>query len=68
MPQSWTKIVDKFTKLSKIGFCMEYITAHFSKILPKNVEISYLWWLDGFLLSNSGISIYSLKFSTSLRF
>ena len=39
-------VVDKFTKLSKIGFFVERFTAHFSKFSSKTVKICLLGsWL-----------------------
>ena len=40
------KVVNKFTKLSKIGFCMECFTAGFLCVFHKDVNI----WLLGILL------------------
>ena len=36
------KIVDKFTKLSKISFLIEWYTADFSRIFSTNVKICLL--------------------------
>ena len=40
------KIANKFTKLSKIGFCMEFFTAEFLHALNKYVKV----WLLGVAL------------------
>ena len=41
--QSLTKIADKFKKLSKIGFSMEYfILADFLRFSGTNVKVSFL--------------------------
>ena len=40
------KVVDKFTKSSKIGFSMECFTAGFLQFFTKNIKI---WLLNGWL-------------------
>ena len=39
--QSWTKIVDKLTKLSKIGFSMEHFSGNISRFTNTNVKICF---------------------------
>ena len=39
--QSWTKIVDKLTKLSKIGFSMENVSGNISRFTNTNVKICF---------------------------
>ena len=46
-------IVDKFTKLSKIGFSMECLRADFSQFSCANIEICLL---SGYSPSNSNVS------------
>ena len=41
------KFVNKFTKLRKIGFCVEFLTADFLQVFNENVKI----WLLGVWLS-----------------
>ena len=36
------KVGDKFTKLSKLGFSMEFLRLTFCNFLPKNVKILFL--------------------------
>ena len=40
------KVVNKFTKLRKIGFCVEFFTADFLQVFNENLKI---WLLDVWL-------------------
>ena len=61
------KIGDKFTKLSKIGFSMECITAEFLQFFSKIHQILAFGWTPGFSPSNPSISGIFLKFPNFLR-
>ena len=43
------RVVNKFTKLSKIGFCMECFTAEFWDFVMKTSEFGF--WVSGWVLS-----------------
>ena len=61
------KVVDKFTKLSKIDFSMEYFTVDFLQFFGKKRQNLALGWTAGSSTSNPSISGIFLKFSNFLR-
>ena len=50
------KVADKLTKLSKIGFSMEYFTANFLPFFTKKQQNLALGWTAGYSPSNPSIS------------
>ena len=65
--QSWTKGWMQFTKLSKIGLCMEYFTAEFLQLFNKKRENLTFGWTAGYSPLNSNISWILLKLTNFLR-
>ena len=61
------KVVNKFTKLSKIGFCMECFTAGFLCVFHKKHQNLAFGYLARYSPSNSGIPTTFLKFPNFLR-
>ena len=59
------KVDDKFTKLSKIGFSMEYFTADFLQLFTKKRQNLALGWTAVHSPSNPRISGIFLKFPKS---
>ena len=50
------KVADKFMKLSKIGFSVDFLLLFFfCKVLPKNVKI---WLLGGWLYTRHQIQLF----------
>ena len=60
-------IVDKSTKLSKIGFSMKWFTVDFSQFYNTTVEICLLCGRLNTFLSIPSVSGISLKFPNFLR-
>ena len=50
------KVGDKFTKLSKLGFSMEYFTADFLQFFTKNCQSLAFGLVAGYLPTNLSIS------------
>ena len=61
------KIGDKFTKLSKVGFSMEWVIADFLQLFTKMSQILSFAWTAGYSPSNPRVSGTFLKFPNSLR-
>ena len=61
------KFVDKFLKLSKIGFSMKCVTADFLQCFTKKRQNLALGWPAGHSPSNPSISETFLKFPNFLR-
>ena len=59
------KVGDKFTKLSKIGFSMEWFTADFLQFFTKKHQNLGFRWTAGYSQSNPRISGFSLNFLIS---
>ena len=59
------KVVDKLTKLSKIGFSMECFTAGFLHFFTKKRQNLAFGWTAEFLPSNLSISGIFVKFPKS---
>ena len=65
--QSWTKRWSKFTKLSKIGFSMEYFTANLLQFFTEKRQNLAFGWTAGQSPSNPSIVGIFLKFPNFLR-
>ena len=61
------KVGDKFTKLIKIGFSIEYFTADFSQFFPEKCQNSTFGWTAVYSPSNPSITVISLKLPNFLR-
>ena len=61
------KVVDKFTKLSKIGVSVECFTADFLRYFTEKYYILPFVWTAGYLPSNPNIYGIFLKFPNFLR-
>ena len=56
------RVVDMFTKLSKIGFSMECFTAGFLRFFTRKGQNFTFGWLAAYSSSNTAISGIFLKF------
>ena len=61
------KVVNKFTRLSKIGFYRECFTADFLQFFIKKHENLVFAWTAVYLTSDPGISVIFLKFPNLLK-
>ena len=61
------KVGDKLTKLSKIGFSMEWFTADFLQFFTKKSQNLAFGWMTGYSSSNPCISRILWKFRNFLR-
>ena len=60
--QSWTKVGDKFTKFSKIGFSMKCFKADFLQFFTEKRQNLASAWTAGYSPSNRSVSEIFLKF------
>ena len=61
------KVADKFMKLSKIGFSMDFLQLFFLQIFTKKCQNLALGWMAVYSPSNPTISGIFLKFPNFLR-